>query len=97
MAPTTSTQATFWIPSMLRVYCGGAAELVIPGGTVGAALDELERRFDSLHRNIRDETGAVRRHVNIFVNSDNIRDRDGLGTRLEPGDTVTILPSVSGG
>ncbi len=82
---------------MLRVYCGGATELAMPGDSVRAALAELERRFPSLHRNVCDETGAVRRHVNLFVNSDNIRDREGLDTRLEPDDVVMILPSVSGG
>jgi molybdopterin converting factor small subunit len=44
-----------------------------------------------------DETGAVRRHLNIFVNADNIRDRDGLDTALKRGDVVTIVPAVSGG
>ena len=50
-----------------------------------------------LYRNVCDETGTVRRHVNVFVNSDNVRDRDGLDTALAPGDVVTILPAVSGG
>jgi molybdopterin converting factor small subunit len=45
-----------------------------------------------------DETGNVRRHVNVFVNSGNTRDLPtGLETRLEPGDVVSILPAVSGG
>ena len=58
---------------------------------------ELERRHPSLYRSVCDETGAVRRHVNLFVNADHIRDRDGLDTALLPGDVVTILPAVSGG
>jgi len=44
-----------------------------------------------------DETGRVRRHLNVFVNSDNVRDLDGLDTVLKSGDVVTILPAVSGG
>jgi molybdopterin converting factor small subunit len=44
-----------------------------------------------------DETGAVRRHLNIFVNTDNIHDVDGLDTALAPGDVLSILPAVSGG
>ena len=39
----------------------------------------------------------MRRHVNLFVNADHMRDRDGLDTALAPGDVVTILPAVSGG
>jgi molybdopterin synthase sulfur carrier subunit len=50
-----------------------------------------------LYRNICDETGMVRRHLNVFVNSDNVRDLDGVDTRLAPGDVLTILPAVSGG
>ena len=65
--------------------------------TVRAALEELERSHPSLHRNICDETGAVRRHLNVFVNSDHMRDRQGLDTALAPGDVVTILAAVSGG
>jgi MoaD family protein len=64
---------------------------------VRAVLEELERRYPSLYRNICDETGAVRRHVNVFVNTSHVRDRDGLDTALVPGDEVMILPAVSGG
>ena len=60
-------------------------------------LDELERRHPSLYRGICDDTGAVRRHVNLFVNNDHMRDRDGLDTALKAGDEVFILPAVSGG
>ena len=68
-----------------------------PPRACAAALDELERRHPALHRSICDETGAVRRHVNLFVNTSHVRDRDGLDTALAPGDVVTILPAVSGG
>ena len=44
-----------------------------------------------------DETGTMRRHVNLFVNSSHMRDRQGIDTPLAPGDEVTILPAVSGG
>lgn len=88
---------TIRVPGPLREYCAGAAKLTVSAGSVRAALEELERRYPELHRSIRDETGAVRRHVNVFVNSFNVRDREGLDTPLSPGDVVTILPAVSGG
>jgi molybdopterin converting factor small subunit len=50
-----------------------------------------------LYRGICDDTGAVRRHVNLFVNRDHVRDRDGLETALAPGDEIIIIPAVSGG
>ena len=64
---------------------------------VRGALEELERSYPLLHSSICDETGTVRRHVNLFVNTSHIRDREGLDTALAPGDVITILPAVSGG
>jgi MoaD family protein len=88
---------TIFIPGPLRVYCGGARELSLSAPTVRAVLEQIERLHPSLYSGICDETGSVRRHVNLFVNSSNVRDREGLDTALEPGDVVTILPAVSGG
>jgi len=93
----TETTVAILVPAVLREYCQGAKQLSLPAGTVRAALDELERRHPSLYRNVCDETGAVRRHVNLFVNTLHVRDRDGLDTALAPGDVVTILPAISGG
>jgi molybdopterin converting factor small subunit len=64
---------------------------------VRAVLGEIQRLYPELYRGVCDETGAVRRHVNLFINEDNVRDRDGLETVVEPGDIVSILPAVSGG
>ena len=88
---------TLHVHGALRTYCAGAPELPIAALTVRAALEDLERSQFALYRNICDETGAVRRHLNVFVNSDNVRDLDGVDTTLTPGDVVTILPAVSGG
>jgi molybdopterin converting factor small subunit len=85
------------IPGVLRAHCDGASELSLSAPSVRAALDQIERRHPSLYRCICDETGAVRRHVNLFVNTAHVRDREGLDTALVPGDTLTILPAVSGG
>ena len=60
-------------------------------------LVELERTRPGLHRSICDETGAVRRHINLFINHQHMRDCNGLDTSLVTGDTVVILPAVSGG
>jgi molybdopterin synthase sulfur carrier subunit len=81
----------------LRRYCGGVAEIELSAPTVRAALEELARSRPALYRNVCEETGAVRRHLNVFVNSDNVRDLAGLDTALSPGDVLTFLPAVSGG
>ncbi len=88
---------TIRVPSLLRDRCEGAAQLSLSAPSVRAALAQLERRHPSLHRSICDETGAVRRHVGVFVNTSHVRDLGGLDTPLAPGDVVTILPAVSGG
>jgi molybdopterin synthase sulfur carrier subunit len=88
---------TIHLSAPLRAYCGGARELSVSAPNVRALLEQLEQRHPSLHNSICDETGKVRRHVNLFVNSSNVRDREGLDTALAAGDVVTILPAVSGG
>jgi molybdopterin converting factor small subunit len=85
------------LPEPLRTYAGGIVELPVSARTVRAMLAELAQTQSVLYRNVCDETGAVRRHLNIFVNADNVRDLDGLATTLKPGDVVTIVPAVSGG
>lgn len=85
------------IPAVLRDRCAGATELAVAAASVRGVLGELERRQPALHVCICDETGAVRRHVGVFVNDHHLRERQGLDTALEEGDVVTILQAVSGG
>ena len=88
---------TIHLTAPLRSYTGGASRLEIAAPTVKAALGALEHSQAALYRNLCDETGALRRHLNVFVNADNIRDLRGLDTTLAAGDVVTFLPAVSGG
>lgn len=88
---------TVHVFGQLREYCGGAEQLSISAPTVRCALESLARTQSRLYRNLCDETGRVRPHLNIFVNSDNVRDLDGVDTALSPGDVLTFLPAVSGG
>jgi sulfur-carrier protein len=88
---------TIHVPAALRACCAGARELFLSATSVRAALEQIERSHAALYRSICDETGAVRRHVNLFVNTAHVRDREGLDTALVPGDVLTILPAVSGG
>lgn len=88
---------TIHVFGQLREYCRGARELPVSARTVRGALEQLERDEPLLYRNLCDETGKVRRHLNVFVNTDNVRDLDGIDTPLAGGDVVTFLPAVSGG
>ena len=80
----------------LRKCCAGARSRGL-GHELASHAEAIERSHPALHRSICDETGAVRRHVNLFVNTNNMRDCNGIDTLLAPGDAVTILPAVSGG
>jgi molybdopterin converting factor small subunit len=88
---------TVFVPGLLREYCDGAARLTMKASRVRAALEQVEARYPVLYRSVCNETGAVRRHVNLFVNTQSIRDLDGLDTTLAEGDELIILPAVSGG
>jgi sulfur-carrier protein len=91
------TNITVRIPGALRASCGGVSELEIPAANVRAVFEQLEQRHPELHRSLCDETGAVRRHIGVFVNRSHVREQRGLDTALVAGDVVTILPAVSGG
>lgn len=91
---------TVWLPGVLRQFTGGNARVdvdVSSAATVGAVLDRLERDFPALGRRIRDERGMVRRHVNVFVGTTNIRDAALLDTAVGDGDEISVLPATSGG
>lgn len=94
---TRETTITVHIPSPLRAYSAGVAEIPLTASTVRSVLEQLEASHPALHRSVCDETGAVRRHVNVFVNTSHVRDRRGLDTELATGDVVRFFPAVSGG
>jgi sulfur-carrier protein len=85
------------LSSLLRDHCGAPAELELEATSLRAALLQLERDQAKLYRSVCDETGAVRRHVNLFVGERHIRELGGLDAPLQPGDVVTIIQAVSGG
>lgn len=85
------------IPTPLRGATDGAAELESEAATVGSLLSELESRFPAIRGRLRDESGALRRFVNLYVNGQDVRFSDGLDTSLKPGDELSIIPAVAGG
>ena len=95
--PLLAANITVRVPGPLRACCAGAADLALSATSLRTMLAELEERYPALYRSVCDETGAVRRHVNLFVNAQHMRYRNGLDTPLTPGDEVIILPAVSGG
>lgn len=89
--------ATLVLPAALRSSAGGNGVLPISAGTVGEALDELCLSWPQLARRLRDEQGAVRQHIRIYLERDDTKDLQGLGTKIPDGARVYIIPAVSGG
>ena len=85
------------VPSPLRQYSEGRSRLDLSADDVRTSLATLRLEFPALYRSVCDETGAIRRHVNVFVNDDNVRKLGGLDTPLSEGDEVSIIHAVSGG
>ncbi len=85
--------ATVALRAPLRELAGGSSELAVAGGTVGEVLAALEAGYPRLAGWIRDERGAIREHVSVFVNGE----RAGRSDRVGEGDRIDILPSISGG
>ena len=87
------------LPGVLADLAGGSKHLdVEPAGpTLADVLDALAARHPLLGRRIRDETGQVRRFVNVYVDGDDVRFSRGLATEVRDGAEVQVLPSVAGG
>jgi molybdopterin converting factor small subunit len=85
------------IPTILRPYTGGERSVDGAGETVSAVIDDLESRFAGIKERLVDESGDVRRFVNIYVNDEDIRFTGGLGTTVSDSSTIVILPAVAGG
>jgi len=87
---------TIKIPTPLRAYTGGKAEVTVGGETVGAALIDLVTQFPDLRPHLYNGD-SLRSFVNVFLGEEDIRYRDGLDTPLEAGENLRIIPSIAGG
>jgi molybdopterin converting factor small subunit len=89
--------ATVHIPPALRKYTHGQEEVSVAGSNVLELLDNLETSFPGIGERIRDDSGTVRRFVNVFVADEDIRFLDNLQTPVGEGDEVSIVPAIAGG
>jgi molybdopterin synthase sulfur carrier subunit len=100
MSPAPVAEIRVVLPSVLQPLAGGQSILTAPADaevTVEWLLDSVTGRYPALSRRLRDETGAIRRYVNIYVSGNEIRRLQGLATAVAPGQEVLILQSVAGG
>jgi len=89
--------ATVRIPTPLRKYTEGKDEVAISGASIRELLDNLDGAYAGIGERIRDGKGDVRRFVNIFVADEDIRFLDGLDTKVEDTDEISIIPAIAGG
>ncbi|MDP9074594.1 MAG: MoaD/ThiS family protein [Actinomycetota bacterium] len=85
------------IPTQLRTLSGGASEVAVDGSTVGEVLKALDDAHPGFHDRLYDDTGGLRRFVNVFVADEDVRFAQGVDTPVEAGVTVSIVPAVAGG
>ncbi|RKN41751.1 MoaD/ThiS family protein [Streptomyces hoynatensis] len=88
---------TVRIPTILRPYTGGQAEVTAEGATLAEVLADLDRNHQGIAGRVLDDEGRLRRFVNVYVNDDDVRFADGLGTPTPDGAGVSIIPAVAGG
>ena len=88
---------TVRIPTQLRQLTGGTGEVKVEGSTVGEVLEALDSAHPGFGERLFDESGELRRFVNVFVADEDVRFLDGLSTAVTDGQTVSVIPAVAGG
>lgn len=88
---------TVRIPTPLRNMTAGRSEVSVEGGTVRDLIEGLEKEFPGMRARLCEESGEIRRFVNVFVGDEDIRFLKGLDTPVSEGEQVSIIPAVAGG
>jgi sulfur-carrier protein len=88
---------TVEIPTALRRFTDGVQTIECSSETLPALLGEIEQRFPAISKHLRDDSGQVRRFVNIYVNEEDIRFLGGNNYKFREGDRVLVVPSIAGG
>ena len=89
--------ATVKIPPVLRPSVGGEKEVQAVGGNVGEVLRALAEQHPATQAQLFGADGSLNRYVNVYLNDEDVRVLDGLGTTVKEGDTLVILPAMAGG
>lgn len=85
------------IPTILRTYTDGKAEVPAEGATLSEVLTDLEKNHTGISARVLDDAGKLRRFVNVYVNDDDVRFEQGLETPIPDGAGISIIPAVAGG
>ena len=85
------------IPTQLRTLTDGVGEVTVDGATVAEVIEHLEASHPGMRARLLDDTGALRRFVNVYVEDEDVRFLDGIGTPVPDGAKLSIIPAVAGG
>lgn len=85
------------IPTQLRTLTDGSDKVPVEGTTVAEVIDDLELRHPGMRARLLDDTGALRRFVNVYVEDEDVRFLDGITTPVPDGARISIIPAVAGG
>jgi molybdopterin converting factor small subunit len=88
---------TLRLPPVLRSHVGGVRSVDVDGATLREALDDLFASYPTVKPQIVDDSGDLNRFVNVYVDNEDVRLREGLDTELNDGSTVIVLPAMAGG
>jgi sulfur-carrier protein len=85
------------LPNILRTNAGGEASVEAEGVTVGEVFEDLATRYPGLRSSLLTSEGEMHRHLNVFLNDDDVRYLGKLDAKVGDGDVVTLMPAVAGG
>lgn len=88
---------TVLVPTPLRPLTGDQEQVEANGSTIGEIIDDLEKNHPGIGERICDAGGEIRRFVNIYLNQEDIRFKDGKATATNDGDEISIVPAIAGG
>jgi molybdopterin synthase sulfur carrier subunit len=88
---------TVRVPTQLRALTGGAAEVEAAGTSITEVIDDLESRHPGFRERLLDDSGELRRFLNLYVDDEDVRFLRGLSTDVPEGARLSIIPSVAGG
>ena len=88
---------TVRIPTPLRKLTNNEELVEVNAATIGDAINELQTRFPGIKERLMDESGGIRRFVNVYVNEEDIRFLQNQQTILKDGDEISIIPAIAGG
>ena len=90
--------ATIYIPTPLRPYVDNQDQIEISeGATVGEKLAALSEKYPDIKKNLYDESGTLRKYINVYINDEDIRYLDGADSAAKDSDTISIIPAIAGG